>query len=84
MFVSIDIDIAVNVCFFLTLVINLARIILRKVRREAFVVSDYLTFAGLVCVAVSVACENYIMIYGDNSKYSCSECSMCSITNRAS
>ena len=70
MFVSINIDIAVNVCFFLTLLIDLARVILRKVRREAFTLSDHLTFAGLVCVVVSVVCENYIMIYGDNSKYS--------------
>ena len=83
MFVSIHIDIAVNIGFFLTLALTLGRIILfYQGRRGGFVASDSLSIALLVCIAVAAVSDIYIKIHGYNSSRSFSKPSLCSVTDR--
>lgn len=59
--------IILGVCSFLATLIMVVRLALRKVRRQNFNLSDYLTIAAVVCLTARVACVTVFEIWGNNN-----------------
>jgi hypothetical protein len=59
--------IMVAVCGFCSALLMLARLAMRKVRRQGFNLSDYLTMVALACLASRTAFTTVVVLWGNNN-----------------